>query len=353
MPVKLYLDNWISEKIGLEQEDLLTREKIERYQLVKLRETVAYAKANSPFYQKLWKNLSEEDIKKLKDIEKFPFVKPDDVIKQGEKLVCLPENEREKMGVLITGGFTGEPKQIYFTEEDQQLSIDYFKISTQYVAKPGDRVLVLYDYKKPGSLGNLLEVGMDRRDVEVVQCGHLQYEADYKKAIQLLQNQKISCVIGMAGEVSKLAKKTIKSRVAESIQDTIESVILSGEYVSVENTELIGEAWDCRVYEHYGCTEMGYGCAVLCRPNAGKGMAYPGYHYREADLYIEIINPHTGIPVADGEYGEIVFTTLTRKGMPFIRYKTGDVSRWIDGPCKCGSILKRLDKVRKIKYAAI
>ncbi len=108
---------------------------------------------------------------------------------------------------------------------------------------------------------------------------------------------------------------------------------------------LLEETFGCCVYEHYGMTEMGLGCAVSC----GYGR---GYHVREADLYIELINPITG-QVVEGEgrkpgysnYGEIVFTTLTRKGMPFIRYRTGDFSRWILEPCPCGSVLKRLDKV--------
>jgi phenylacetate-coenzyme A ligase PaaK-like adenylate-forming protein len=70
-----------------------------------------------------------------------------------------------------------------------------------------------------------------------------------------------------------------------------------------------------------------------------------GYHPREADILFEIIDPDTGEVMPEGEYGEIVFTTLTREAMPFIRYRTGDRSRWLPGPCPCGSVLKRLDKV--------
>jgi phenylacetate-CoA ligase len=85
-------------------------------------------------------------------------------------------------------------------------------------------------------------------------------------------------------------------------------------------------------------TEMGLGGGVDCA--AGRG-----YHLREADLYFEIIDPDTGAVQPDGEYGEVVFTTLTRRGMPLIRYRTGDVSRFIPSQCPCGTLLKSLERI--------
>jgi phenylacetate-coenzyme A ligase PaaK-like adenylate-forming protein len=70
-----------------------------------------------------------------------------------------------------------------------------------------------------------------------------------------------------------------------------------------------------------------------------------GYHLREADLLFEIIDPVSGLPIPDGEWGEVVFTTLTRRGMPLIRYRTGDRSRFLTDPCPCGTVLRRLDRV--------
>jgi phenylacetate-coenzyme A ligase PaaK-like adenylate-forming protein len=85
-------------------------------------------------------------------------------------------------------------------------------------------------------------------------------------------------------------------------------------------------------------TEMGLGGGVECE-------ARRGYHLREADLYFEIIDPATGRVLPDGEYGEVVFTTLTRRGMPLVRYRTGDVSRFIPGKCSCGTHLKTLERI--------
>jgi phenylacetate-coenzyme A ligase PaaK-like adenylate-forming protein len=85
---------------------------------------------------------------------------------------------------------------------------------------------------------------------------------------------------------------------------------------------------------------MGLGGGVECQ-------ARRGYHLREADLYLEVIDPIHGRTVPEGEYGEVVFTTLTRRGMPLIRYRTGDISRFIPEDCPCGTVLRTLEKVRR------
>ncbi len=73
--------------------------------------------------------------------------------------------------------------------------------------------------------------------------------------------------------------------------------------------------------------------------------AFDGYHLREADLYFEIIDPETGEPVSEEQQGEVVFTTLTRKGMPLIRYRTGDRAGFIVRPCPCKSVMRRMEQV--------
>jgi phenylacetate-coenzyme A ligase PaaK-like adenylate-forming protein len=83
---------------------------------------------------------------------------------------------------------------------------------------------------------------------------------------------------------------------------------------------------------------MGLGGAVECPVR-------DGYHLREADLLFEIVDPDTGQPLNNGEVGEIVITTLTRQGMPLIRYRTGDLSHIIPEPCSCGSATRRIGAV--------
>ena len=87
-------------------------------------------------------------------------------------------------------------------------------------------------------------------------------------------------------------------------------------------------------------TETGLGGGVQCS-------AQLGYHLREADLFFEIVDTETGQPLKEGETGEIVFTTLTRTGMPLIRYRTGDLSRFIPENCPCGTKLRSMEVVKQ------
>jgi len=99
----------------------------------------------------------------------------------------------------------------------------------------------------------------------------------------------------------------------------LKAVLLSTDHVPLSLTRAVEQAWHCRVFNHYGMTETGLGGGVECE-------ARRGYHLREADLYVEIVEPDGALPVPDGEPGEVVVTTLTRTGMPLIRYRTGDLS---------------------------
>jgi phenylacetate-coenzyme A ligase PaaK-like adenylate-forming protein len=119
----------------------------------------------------------------------------------------------------------------------------------------------------------------------------------------------------------------------------VRSVLLSTDYVPTAIKTELERLWGCRVFGHYGMTETGLGGGVECQ-------AENGYHLREADLYTEIVHPDTGQPVPDGQSGEVVFTTLTRQGMPLLRYRTGDLAKMLVEPCPCGTVLKRLGRVQ-------
>ena len=116
-------------------------------------------------------------------------------------------------------------------------------------------------------------------------------------------------------------------------------MLLSTDYVPRPIAKTLEEVWGCLVFAHYGTTEMGLGGGVECE-------ALDGYHLREADLYFEVVDHETGEACPDGAVGEAVFTTLNRRGMPLIRYRTGDIARIIPGPCPCGSFLRRMAPVR-------
>ena len=212
--------------------------------------------------------------------------------------------------------------------------MDFFHHGMMTLVSPSDRVIIFLPGKTEGSVGDLLRKALYRFGCEGIVFGPID---DYGHAIKTIVDLKPACAVGIPSQLLAL------SRYAEfgtSVgQAQIKSVLLSTDYVPQAVVDSLTETWKCKVYSHYGMTEMGLGGAVECS-------ARDGYHMREADLLFEIIDPATGMPVNKGEYGEVVFSTLTRRGMPLIRYRTGDRSRFLTQPCPCGSVLKRMERIR-------
>ena len=338
------IDSWIKRKIGLSEADDLIRKRLEDYQLFRLRKTLAHAKKNSIFYRELYEKIDiEKDIKNLNDIKEIPFLTPDDLKENGNKMICVPQSNISRIVTLDTSGSTGKPKRVYFTENDQELTKDYFNYGLRVMTNTDDVFMILLPCTAPGSVGDLVRIGLERNGVKVISYGFPSSDQSQdREIINIMKQQGVTSLVGTASSVTRLSEK---SKINQGNRDiVIRTVLLSAEYVSTENVADISENWNCEVFEHYGMTETGLGGAMACE-------SHEGYHPREADLLFEIIDPKSGEVLPEGEYGEIVFTTLTREGMPLIRYRTGDVSRWIFESCPCGSILNRLDRVgdRKVR----
>jgi phenylacetate-coenzyme A ligase PaaK-like adenylate-forming protein len=156
-------------------------------------------------------------------------------------------------------------------------------------------------------------------------------------ALEEIKTNQADCIVGLPIQVLSLAK--LKNTDPRYSDLKLKSILLSADYVPETLRHTISTAFDCPVYTHYGMTEMGYGGGVECS-------ALNGYHMRDVDLYTEIINPITGEAVSDGTYGEVVFTTLGREGMPLIRYRTGDIARILPSNCYCSKVFKRMDYVQ-------
>jgi phenylacetate-coenzyme A ligase PaaK-like adenylate-forming protein len=193
---------------------------------------------------------------------------------------------------------------------------------------PGDRVLILLPGERPGSVGDLLSTALRHLGAVGLKHGPV---CDVSATAERLRQDQVDCIVGVPTHVLALAQEI------PSFQ--LKSVLLTTDHVPDAIKRTVESNWNCAVYNHYGMTEMGLGGGVECQ-------ARRGYHLREADLYVEIVDPHTGQPMTDGEMGEIVFTTLTRRGMPLLRYRTGDLGRFIPDVCPCGTILKTLDRIR-------
>lgn len=330
---KTLLEEWIGKKIGNKM-GTLTREQLNQYQLQAVRQTICRAYEHSPFYRKLLKKFASAEFSSLADLQRFPFTTADHIREQALQFLCVSQSDISRIVTLDTSGTTGQAKRIYFTAADQELTIDFFEQGMSTMVKPGDRVLILLPGERSGSVGDLLITALQRAGAKTILHGVV---GNVAETLETMVRERINSVVGIPVQVLALARYCEFS--GKNIQ--LKSVLLSTDHVPKAITQELGRVWSCQVFEHYGMTEMGLGGGLDCE-------AHAGYHLREADLYFEIINGQ-GEPVPDGQEGEVVFTTLTRQGMPLIRYRTGDISRFIPAPCSCGTMLRRLDRITKRK----
>ncbi|MBN1537924.1 MAG: phenylacetate--CoA ligase family protein [Anaerolineales bacterium] len=310
------------------------RSDLEAYQLEQLRQTIQFARQKSRFYSEHLAN-APQDISRLDDLNLFPFTTPDNIRNEGQQLICVSQSDIHRVVTLDTSGTTGKPKRIYFTRADQELTIDFFHHGMSTFTKPGDRVMILLPCERPGSVGDLLAIGLTRLGAIPVRHGP---PIDPSEALSVMETQHIDGMVGVPAHILTMAR--LWNTEHKAGRHTPQQVLLSTDHLPRAIKSALVSIWECTVYDHYGMTEMGLGGGVECQ-------AHRGYHLREADMFFEIIHPDTGEAVAEGAEGEVVFTTLTRSGMPLIRYRTGDISRFIPGQCPCGTSLRALERISR------
>lgn len=321
------IEEYIKHKTGISKS---SREELENYQLNKIKECVAYVKKHSSFYKEHLRNIDEDSIKSFKDFENIPFTLPGHVKENPLGLLCVSQKDIARVVTLRSSGTSGGEKRIYFTEKDLQLTIDFFKHGMRCLVDKGDRILVLLPGEAYGSIGDLLKKALKEIEIECHVEGVL---VNPKDTAKIIEDKNINCIIGIPIQLLYLSRVE-----SEIFKNKIQKVLLSTDYVPGTLIKELTDKFGCKVFTHYGMTEMGYGGGVECE-------ALDGYHMREDDLYFEIIDPVTGKTVEDGQYGEVVFTTLTREGMPLIRYRTSDITAFSRAECFCGTFLKTMRRV--------
>ncbi len=326
------LDRWIRERTGLEAKGPFTREALRGYQLLRLQECLEHAADRSPFYRRHLSGHAGARRIDFEGLAAMPFTTADDLALDPLELLCVSQADVARVVTLHSSGTTGRRKRLYFGPEDLERTIDFFHHGMATLVDSGARVLILMPGRLPGSVGDLLLQGLARLGVEGIVHGPVQ---DPGATIDEIEGSDVDCLVGIPIQVLSLVRHSRGRRLPRG---RIRTVLLSADYVPEPVVGELEHVWGCRVYQHYGMTEMGYGGGIDCD-------AHDGYHLREADLLVEIVDPVTGEALPDGVSGEVVVTTLTRRTMPLIRYRTGDLARIIPEYCPCGSILRRLAKV--------
>lgn len=329
------LEDWIKEKIGMghDRSGAEYLRTLEDYQLKRLNEIIDYARRNTSFYSRHLAGLPPGPLRALSDISQIPFTYPSDITSNPAGFLAVRQDDIARIVTLRTSGSTGESKRLFFTDGDLDLTVDFFHHGMSTMVRPGQRVMVFLPGERPDSVGDLLVRGLQRMDVRALVYGPIADPLDAARAIATFG---ADCLVGIPTQVLSVACGNSEADIAKA---RIKSVLLSTDYVPGAIVNRLRETWGCRVFNHYGMTETGLGGGVECE-------ALSGYHLREADLYFEIVDHKSGKACPDGTPGEVVFTTLTRDGMPLIRYRTGDVARMITEPCPCGSVLRRMECVR-------
>lgn len=321
------VETWAAEKTGLRGK--MNPQTLEEWQMQKIREAVCYARERSPLYAR---NLSDVDVSGLvryADLSRIPFTKPEDIVRDAQSLLCLPDTGVARIATLFTSGRTGgagNAKRIFFGDDDLELSVDFFGLGMTTLIREGQRVSIMMSNATENSIADLLKKGIERYGGQAEIHGHI---LDIEAAAEAAG--RADCIVGVPAEILRLCRTHPELK--------IESLLLSADFVPESILETVRETWNSRIYTHYGMTETGYACAVQCDAGAD-------YHLRHADMLLEITDPATGERLPAGEEGEVVATTFAHRAMPLIRYRTGDIARMNEAPCPCGGILPRLAKVR-------
>ncbi len=315
--------------------ELFSREDIEKTQITRLRETLAQTQ-KCDFYAKRLQEagVNPENIQSVADIQKIPFTTKDDLRQNYPTgLLCVPHKDIVRMH--CSSGTTGTPTAICYTKRDLEAWADLMARCMYMVGvRPDDVFQNMSGYGLfTGGLG--IHYGAERLGCFTIPAGagnsrrQLKIVNDFQTSVvHILPSYAL--ILGGHLEESGIDPKSLPLRIA----------LIGAEPYTEEYRRRIEELFNMKVYNSYGLSEMnGPGVAFECQEQYGM-------HIWEDAYIAEIINPETGEPVPDGEIGELVMTTLGRDGMPILRYRTRDLTRFIPEDCPCGRKHKRIDRIR-------
>lgn len=329
-----FLDGWIASRCGL---DVAAPEGVLRVQMARFNTVLRHVRRNGVFYQKRLSGLFARRGEQIEagiwprdpsDVAEIPLSEAADIAREGGRFLCVPLDDIARIVTLSTSGTTGTPKRVAFAADDLESTLDFFAHGISVLVRPGDTVLILLPgAERPDGVADLLRQALPRIGAQGIPGDPAADPARFREEVERYRPQ---CLVAAPSQLR---------RVLEGQPLPLRAVLSSAEPLPEDVRGALSARWGCAVFDHYGLTETGYGGGVECP-------SHDGYHLREADLYWEIIDPFSGEPVPDGTPGEVVFTTLTRRAMPLIRYRTGDVAAMLPGPCACGSPLRRLSRIR-------
>jgi phenylacetate-CoA ligase len=303
-------------------------------QLERLKETFRRA-ARSPFYQKRLQKagLSPEEVKRLADIRRLPFTTKDDLRAQGRNLLTVPLTECVRLHA--SSGTTGQATVIYYTRKDIDTWADLLARSMYMTGvRPEDVFQNMMGYGLfTGGLG--FHYGSERLGCLTIPAG----AGNSRRQVQLMQ-QLNTTVIHIIPSYALYLLNTFAELGVDPRDLPLRIAFLGAEPHTEDMRRRIEAAYGLKAYNSYGLSEMnGPGVAFECPEQNGM-------HVWEDAYLLEVVDPQTLEPVPPGTVGELVFTNLTREGMPLIRYRSRDLASYDDAPCPCGRRHRRISRIQ-------
>jgi phenylacetate-CoA ligase len=293
-----------------------------------------------PFFRRHWgaAGLDIGDIRSLGDLSKLPTYSVHELRDSqrrfppwGDFMGLSPEDGKRMPLVLQTsGGTTGMPRPMLYAPIDREvMAIMRARSLAMNGLHPGDMVQVTY------SLG-LSNGGLAVREAIWRYTGAVPVmtgsgvTTPTRRQIEIAQAWGTNVILGFPAYLRHMA---LVARDEMKIDPRSLRIKLLGSHLGTEERETIEELWGAPCSDSYGTHEVGMVSSDCVHRD--------GMHIHEDCVIVEVLDPETKEPVADGERGTLHITTLYRHGAPFIRYNINDVSAFVPGVCACGSTLRR------------
>ncbi len=299
----------------------LTRESLDALQLKKLNALLRREKAKGGFYRDLPAQLDS-----LAQLRSLPFTTADDLAQHAPALLLCSQSEIQRVLSDATSGTTGFSKRVFYTEKDCRSTVELFMAGLGELIFPGSVTMICFPFSGPYGLGELIAEAVTGLGAKPLKLGAGLTYAEYRA---VLNEEKPDTFVGMPVQLLSLLRVCGRG--------SLRRALISGDACPPAVLRACRELLGSRLFPHYGSREMALGGAVCCQ-------AHEGMHLRENHVIAEIVDD-AGMPLPNGEYGELVITTIGMEAMPLIRYRTGDFTRIFPDRCPCGSEVLRLDTV--------
>jgi phenylacetate-CoA ligase len=315
--------------------ECMSREELERLQSERLVSLVEYVYTNVKFYKDKMDaiNLKPSDIHGIEDIKKLPFTTKDD-LRDNYPFGLFATSQSDIVRIHASSGTTGKATVVGYTKADIDIwSECVARCFNMAGVDKNDIVQIAYGYGLfTGGLG--AHYGVENIGATVVPMS----TGNSKKLTTMMVDFGATAIACTPSYLLHISEVLAEEGLIDKIK--LKSAICGAEPWTEKMRLEIEKRLNIKAYDIYGLSEiMGPGVACDCE-------YHEGLHVCEDHFLPEIIDPATLLPVGDGECGELVFTTLTKQGLPLIRYRTKDLTSITKEPCKCGRTSARISRFK-------